>query len=106
MMSPDRITQLEKYYEEDPLDPFNAYALALEYMRVDTAKSRKHFEMLLDNHPDYLPTYYHAAKLFQELGDVEKAALVFEQGIALARESNDQKALRELKSAYDEMMFE
>ena len=30
-MGTDRIRQLEKFYEEDPLDPFNIYALALEY---------------------------------------------------------------------------
>lgn len=105
-MAIDRIEQLQKYYEEDPSDPFNLYALAIEYLHTDAAKSLSLFENLLVNHPDYLPTYYHAAKLYQDLGRREKAIDVYKKGMSLARKSNDTKALRELRSAYDEMMFE
>ena len=105
-MPTDRIKQLQQFYEEDPSDPFNVYALALEYLKSDATKSIQFFEMLLLNHPDYLPTYYHAAKLYQEIGDRERAIKVFEDGISLARKVNNPKALRELQSAYDEMMFD
>lgn len=105
-MPTDRIITLEKFYEEDPNDPFHAYALALEYLNYDPAKSRMLFERLLDVHQEYLPTYYHAAKFFQETGEREKAILIFEKGIALAKKINDRKAQRELQSAYDELMFE
>ena len=105
-MPTDRITQLEQFYEEDPHDPFNLYALALEYVRSRPVKSQHLFERLLENHPDYLPSYYHAAKLYQELGEKEKAANVFRNGISLAENLKDSKTLRELKSAYDELMFE
>ena len=97
---------LEKFLEEDPGDPFNAYALALEYLHYDPARTRVLFETLLEVHAGYLPTYYHAAKFFQETGDKERAISVFEKGLALARQVNDAKALRELRSAYDELMFE
>ena len=56
-MATDRIKQLEKFYEEDPLDPFNAYALALEYLHSEPQKSRLLFESLLQGHAEYLPTY-------------------------------------------------
>ena len=105
-MATDRIKQLEKFYEEDPLDPFNSYALALEYLHSDPHRSRSLFETLLENHEDYLPTYYHAARLYHDLGEKEKAIRTYEEGIALARKRNDAKTLRELQSAYDEMMFE
>ena len=105
-MTTHRIEQLKQYYEEDPQDPFNIYALALEYLNMDVAKAGPLFEKLLTEHKEYLPTYYHAAKFYQERGQMEKAAEVFEEGISLARRMNDQKAMRELKSAYDEMMFE
>ena len=105
-MPTDRIKQLQQFYEEDPRDPFNLYALALEYLKSDATKSIQFFETLLLNHPDYLPTYYHAAKLYQETGDRERAIKVFEDGISLARKVNNPKALRELQSAYDEMMFD
>ena len=101
-----RIEQLQQFYEDDPADPFNLYALALEYLKFDQEKSAVFFEKLLQEHKEYLPTYYHAAKFFQEHGQREKAADIFETGIELAKKKNDSKALRELRSAYDEMMFE
>ncbi|HEX8041111.1 MAG TPA: tetratricopeptide repeat protein [Chryseosolibacter sp.] len=105
-MPPDRIILLEKFYQEDPDDPFNLYALALEYLKYDPAKAVTLFTRLLKEHEGYLPTYYHAARLFQETGEKEKAIAVYERGMALAKELNDNKTLRELRSAYDELMFD
>ena len=105
-MATDRIKQLEKFYEEDPLDPFNSYALALEYLHSEPQKSRLLFESLLQGHAEYLPTYYHAARLYQDLGEKEKAIRAYKDGISLARKLHDTKALRELQSAYEEMMWE
>lgn len=105
-MPTDRIKQLQQYCEEDPSDPFNRYALALEYLSIDAAKTRELFDFLLERHPDYLPTYYHAAKFFQDQGESDKAALTYEAGLTLAKKLDDSKAFRELRSAYDEMMFE
>jgi tetratricopeptide (TPR) repeat protein len=105
-MSAARLDMLLQYYREDPSDPFNGYALAMEYMNSDVEEARRYFEILLNSHPTYLPTYYHAAKLYQETGDREKATEVFEQGIALARQQSNTKALRELQSAYNEFTFE
>lgn len=105
-MATERIKQLEKFYEEEPGDPFNLYALALEYRAIDLGKARAFFNMLLQEHPDYLPTYYHAAQFFQLSGDREKAIRLFEEGISLAHKTNDLKTLRELRSALEEMMYE
>ena len=106
MKTSDRIAQLEKFYQEDPADPFNAYALALEYLKSHPSKARSLFETLLSEHSGYLPTYYHCAKFFQDHGDRAKTISVYEKGIALAEKTNDAKALRELRSAYDELKFE
>ncbi len=105
-MATDRIRQLEQFYQEDPGDPFNIYALALEYMHSDRQKTAELFDILLDRHADYLPTYYHAAKFFEDNDERDKAIQIYDRGIALARKVNDAKALRELQAAYDEMMFE
>jgi|SRR5690606_16683324 lipoprotein NlpI len=105
-MPTDRLKQLFKFYEEDPNDPFNAYALALEYLKTDPGKSRELFEALLTSHRDYLPTYYHAAQLYIALDDRDKAITVLEDGIALARRLQEAKALRELQTVYDELLFE
>jgi Tfp pilus assembly protein PilF len=105
-MATERIKQLQQYCDEDPSDPFNIYALALEYRNVDPLKARELFDALLRHHSTYLPTYYHAAKFFQEQGENSKAVGIYEVGIALAKKLKDDKTLRELRSAYDELMFE
>lgn len=104
-MTTNRLNQLLEYYREDPHDPFNIYGLALEYLKHDPAKAKEFFDLLLQQHEDYVPTYYHAAKLYQELAQTEKAAQLYEKGITIARKHNDLKAARELQSAYDELMF-
>jgi Tfp pilus assembly protein PilF len=102
----NRLDILIGYFEDDPNDPFNIYALAIEYLKTDKQKSRELFEKLLDEHPAYLPSYYHAAKLYQEINEREKAIAAYEKGIAIALQQNETKARQELKSAYDELMFE
>jgi tetratricopeptide (TPR) repeat protein len=103
---PSRLEQLEQFYREDPHDPFNLYGLALEYLKIEPARAKELFEILLDRHADYIPTYYHAAKLFIDMNERERAIEIYEKGIERARSSNADKALRELRSAYDELMFE
>jgi lipoprotein NlpI len=100
-----RLDILLQFYNDDPKDPFNIYALAIEYLKTDVVQAQHFFEKLLAEHEDYVPTYYHAAKLFQDLGQADKAIVVYEKGIEKAKAKNDLKAARELKSAYDELMF-
>jgi len=102
----NRLELLLKYYEDDPHDPFNIYALAIEYLKSDQKKSSELFDLVMLEHPDYVPTYYHAAKLYQDLGEREKAISIYEKGIAVAMKNKDMKAHRELQSAYNELMFE
>jgi tetratricopeptide (TPR) repeat protein len=101
-----RLEMLEQYYKEDPNDPFNIYALALEVQKTDAGKTLHYFNILLAEHPSYIPVYYHAGKLYQELGEKNKAVEIFESGIRQAQLANDKKAVRELRSALDELMFE
>jgi tetratricopeptide (TPR) repeat protein len=102
----NRLELLQQFYNEDPHDPFNIYGLALEYLKTDLLKSRELFEKLLTSHREYIPTYYHAAKLYAELDDRDRAISVYRDGIEQAKRLQDQKALRELQSAYNELVFE
>ncbi|MBL7856568.1 MAG: tetratricopeptide repeat protein [Cyclobacteriaceae bacterium] len=101
-----RIQHLQQFLAEDPNDPFNLYALALEYLKHDQKKASELFDQLLIEHPDYVPTYYHAGKLFQELRQTEKALLLYETGISKAKKVNDLKALRELQAAHTELLYD
>lgn len=93
------LEQLEQYAKDDPHDPFNHYALALEYLKTDVAKAQQLFEQLITDHSQYLPTYYHLGQLYAGQGKTEEAISIFERGIIVARSAGDQKALRELEGA-------
>ena len=101
-----RIQQLLEFLEEEPDNPFNLYALALEYQKHDPEKVVYYFDMLLQNYKDYLPTYYHAADFFAQRNEITKAKAIYEEGIKLAAQKNDSHALRELQNAYLNFQFE
>lgn len=105
-MSEQRLKTLIKFYEEDPRDPFNLYGLALEYQKTDLLKSDELFSTLLADFPNYVPSYYHAAKLKVELKQSDAALTIYKKGIEVAKQQNEKKAEQELRSAYDELMFE
>ena len=101
----DRVKQLKQFVAEEPEDPFNYYALALEYLKIDPAESIHIFESLTLRHPKYLPTYYPYAHLLIEQKEVAKAEWVFEKGLEMAKDANDSKTFRELKSAFQDWKF-
>jgi len=103
-MANNRLEILQQFYADDPADPFNLYALALEYLKTDKNKSKELFDLLLLKHAEYLPTYYHAATLFIELNIMDQATTVLEKGIALARQQGQSKSMRELQMVYDELL--
>ncbi|HEV7347274.1 tetratricopeptide repeat protein [Telluribacter sp.] len=94
------LKKLLVFYEEDPQDPFNIYALALEYQKTDLFRTETLFRKLLAEHPGYLPTYYHAAQLLADAGKADEARATYEKGIDLARQQANQKTLLELERAY------
>ncbi|HPM31658.1 MAG TPA: tetratricopeptide repeat protein [Chryseolinea sp.] len=98
-----RLQQLQQFLSDDPNDPFNLYALAIEYQKSDIQKSKELFLKLITEHPKYIPTYYHYGKLLQEMEELKNAQTVFETGIVVAQELNELKALRELRAAVMEL---
>jgi len=105
-MNTNRIKLLESYIKDEPNDPFNTYALAMEYYDDAPEKAASLLIDLEKKHPSYLPTYYKAANLFWELEDFDHAKDFFEKGIELAQVQQNEKALGELKAAYLNFQFE
>lgn len=101
-----RIEMLKSFAEQDPTNPFNWYALALEHQVSDPELAKFYFDKLLTEHKVYLATYYHAAAFFASEGDIEKAKEIFESGIQLAVEQKNEKTLKELKNSYQNFLFE
>lgn len=102
----DRLSQLKQFAEEEPGDPFNHYALALEYLKTDPSEAGRIFERLARQQPQYLPTYYPYAQWLIERKNTERAEEIFNQGIAEARQQQDQKTLKELQAAYSDWQYE
>ncbi|MFN5324637.1 MAG: tetratricopeptide repeat protein [Bacteroidota bacterium] len=98
----DRITLLQAYVREEPNDPFNRYALALEWIRLGhNMEAIEQFEMLRQYHASYLPTYYQLGKVLESLNRIEEAILVYTEGIEVALKQGASKTASELRSALD-----
>lgn len=105
-MQAERIKFLFEQIASDPNEPFNYYALAIEYKDNQKDMALEYFEKLLKEFPEYLPTYYHAAALFFETNQNKEAVNTYLLGIKLAEKLNKEKPLRELKSAYQMFLDE
>lgn len=103
-MHNNRIEQLLSFLAKEPNDSFLLYALAMEYSKADIEKSLALYEQLLREHASYLPTYYQAAKLYEELEEEERASEIYQKGIALSEQSQDEHTLKELQKAYQQFL--
>ena len=102
-MNSERIKMLEQFVAEDPIDPFNRYALGLELAKSDKQKAKDIFDQLILANPDYVPAYYQTALLYIELSLNEEVTSIIENGIAQAKTQNNLKAVSELRGLLDEM---
>jgi len=94
-----RLAMLEKVTASAAADSFAFYCLAMEYRkegRVDDAVTA--FETLRSRDASYLPMYLMAGQMLREASRLEAASTWLEQGIELATQKNDSKALGELES--------
>jgi len=96
-----RLEQLWQFYVEDPKDPFNLYAYALELAKEDGLKSIDYLKQLIKDNPDYIPSYYQAAVLCIEAG--QDALTIIEQGIEKAKVQHNRKAQNELQALLDNL---
>ncbi len=106
MRNLERIELLKGYCKEEPENPFNYYALALEYREFDKTAAANLFDFVVIDFPNYLPVYFPAAHFFFEEGDLQKAKKLFETGLTLAHDLKDEKAKKELANAYQNFLFE
>ena len=102
----DRRNQLIQFAKEEPNDPFNLYALALEYLKGEPDLAVGLFDQLVNSHSEYLPTYYPYAHLLIERKEIEKAEKIFLRGIEIAKSRKEAKTLKELQGAYGDWLYE
>ena len=106
-MTTDRLGRLLEFLKNEPNDPFLKYALATEYLRLNNTEEALRFYLdLVDKHTDYIGTYYHLGKLYEQLGQQNDAFKTYEQGIEIAKRIKDQHALSELLGVYNSLRDE
>jgi tetratricopeptide (TPR) repeat protein len=102
MQNDNRLDQLLKFLEREPHDPFLQYALATEYLRIDKLEMALfYYESLINNHPNYVGTYYHLGKLYELLGRKEDAIRTYRDGIQICKNERNMHALSELQGVYN-----
>lgn len=105
-MNEGRILQLKQFIEEDPKDLFSHYALALEYKEEMPEEAILQFEKIITINPGYTALYYHLAETYLETEQIEKARKTYVSGIEIIEKAGDAHALKELKNAYQNFLFE
>lgn len=96
----NRIEQLSEFLKESPQDPFLHYAITMEYLKLgDDDKTRKCFEQLVLDFPDYVGTYYHFGKFLEKIEEKDLAITIYNRGIEAARNARNMHALGELQGA-------
>lgn len=102
----ERIEKLKEFLKADPTDSFIQHALALEYIKLGNDNEAKNlFETILERDPAYVGSYYHLAKLFERNGLTDAAIKIYEKGMEEAKKAGDNKALGELRGAYEELIY-
>jgi Tfp pilus assembly protein PilF len=105
-MNSERIKLLQQFISDEPNNPFNVYALAMEFYHDQPERALELLVNLLHDHPNYLPSYYKAAHLYWERNERDLTDETFQSGIRLAEAQGNEKAIKELKAAYLSFTFE
>ena len=103
----DRIATFKSFIARTPSDPFPRYGLAMEHKsQGDLAAAWTAFSELLEQFPDYVPTYLMAGGTLVGLGRRDEAAAIYRRGIEAATHKGDTHARGELESALNEALNE
>src|ERR1017187_9117079 len=97
-MATNRLTILKTLLEQNPNDTFTRYGLAMEYVKAgELEQATQEFRAVLAVNADYSYAYFHGGQTLEKLGQLDEARAMYEQGIAAARRTGDQKGSAELQ---------
>lgn len=100
----DRIATFKSFIARAPADPFPRYGLAMELRtQGNLAEAWTAFSDLLDNFPEYVPTYLMAGGTLTALGRKDEAQAVYRRGIDAATRKGDSHARGELEAALNDL---
>jgi tetratricopeptide (TPR) repeat protein len=96
----NRLELLQNMQKDSPDDSFLTFAIAKEYEKLGQLdEALQHFLQLVKNDPEYVGTYYHLGKLYEQKEAFAQAFATYKAGMKVARKAGDQHALSELAGA-------
>jgi Tfp pilus assembly protein PilF len=100
----NRIEKILEFLSQQPQDNFLRHALALEYIKIGNEQlALEQFLSLLTDNPHYVGSYYHLGKLYERVGENEKAISTYEKGMVEAKNAKDNHSYNELMMAKEDL---
>jgi tetratricopeptide (TPR) repeat protein len=94
----DRLEQLQKLHAADPSDADLPYMIALDYAKAgNTSLALEWLDKTIALNAHYHYAYFQKAKMLEEEGESADALVALDEGIKLATEAGNAKALGELQ---------
>jgi tetratricopeptide (TPR) repeat protein len=94
---------LEDMVRNQPNDTFARYGLAMELAKSEPDAAWKQFSQLLEQHPEYAPTYYQAAAFLSKQSRLEEARIVLQNGLGVTSRQGNRHAHGELQALLDDL---
>ncbi|HEY6464944.1 MAG TPA: tetratricopeptide repeat protein [Candidatus Acidoferrales bacterium] len=95
---------LEQFVATRPTDAFARYGLALECVKLgDNQSAAMHFEHLMQNHPEYIASYFQYGQFLAKLGRDPEARKILSDGIVVAQRAGDIHARDEMQAALNSL---
>lgn len=99
-----RIDELFDKYDENPLDVNIIFSIVKEYLKSNMDDDAEvYLKDLLKKDPKYVQAYITYGNLKENLNEIEDARFYYQQGLKVAREIKDIKAVNVLEDYLDEL---
>jgi len=99
-----RLDELFDKYDENPFDVEIIFSIVKEYLKNnEDEEAEVYLKDLLKKDPKYVQAYITYGNLKENLNEVEDARFYYQQGLKVARELKDIKAVNVLEDYLDEL---
>jgi len=99
-----RLDELFDKYDENPLDVEIIFSIVKEYLKSNMDDDAEvYLKDLLKKDPKYVQAYITYGNLKENLNEIEDARFYYQQGLKVAKELKDIKAVNVLEDYLDEL---
>lgn len=99
-----RLDEFFEKYDENPLDVEVIFSIVKEYLKNnEDDEAEVYLQDLIKKDPKYVQAYITYGNLKENHAEIEDARFYYQQGLKVARELNDRKAINILEDYLDEL---